>query len=258
MHAVMRYLRTPHYRCRVLAAFSLWAVAYWVHSASLSVNPVLITLDNSNAIAAMTLTNRGEENVVMQTSVSAWSIRDNKEYYEPTTGLIVTPPIFEVAPGKSQIVRVGLSDTAPSAVEQSFRIFLDQSPATPGDEGLVTNDNAVKGPRAIQMTLRIGIPVFITPVGVNKRELVWSAQRLENGQLRIEAANQGTRHTKISRLTLFDQHNSIARSTEQRYILPGSRRNWLFDVPVKTAESYRIKAETDEGVLENTVTAFTP
>jgi len=254
----MRYIILLRYRCRFLVGLIIWVFACLVESANLSVNPVLITLDGSDSIAAMTLTNRGEESVVMQASVSAWSIRDNKEHYEPTARLIVTPPIFEVAPGKSQIVRVGLSATASSAVEQSFRIFLEQSPATPDDEGLVANDNAIKAPRAIQMTLRIGIPVFIKPVGVNKRELVWAVQRLANGQLRIEAANQGTRHTKISRLTLFDQHNSIASSTIQRYILPGSRRIWLFDVPVKTAASYRIKAETNEGVLENTFTTFTP
>ncbi|MCL1484056.1 MAG: fimbria/pilus periplasmic chaperone [Marinobacter sp.] len=62
-----------------------------MESANLSVNPVLITLDGSDSIAAMTLTNRGEESVVMQASVSAWSIRDNKEHYEPTARLIVTP-----------------------------------------------------------------------------------------------------------------------------------------------------------------------
>jgi len=243
---------------RLTVGLVLWFFASLLQAASLSVNPVLITLDSSDSIAAMTVTNRGANSVVMQASVNAWSIRDNEEHYEPTVGLIVTPPVFEIAPGKSQIVRVGLSDTAPKTIEQSFRVFLEQSPATPGDEGTTADDNVAKGPRAIQMMLRIGIPVFVKPVGAHKRELVWRAERLANGQLRIEVTNQGNRHSKISRLTLLDRGKVVASSEAQRYILPGSRRHWLFDVPAGTAAPYRIKAKTNEGVLDTTVTAFTP
>lgn len=254
----MHEMQFLHYRGRLLIGLALWLFAGLVQAASVSVNPVLITLDGSDSIAAMTLTNRGEESVVMQASVNAWSIRDNEEHYEPTDELIVTPPVFEIAPGNSQIVRVGLSDTALKSVEQSFRVFLEQSPATPGDEEATTDDSVAKGPRAIQMMLRIGIPVFVKPVGTHKRELVWRAERLANGQLRIEVTNQGNRHSKISRLTLLDQGKAVASSTTQRYILPGSRRHWLFDVPAETAAPYRIKAKTNEGVLDTTVTAFTP
>lgn len=243
---------------RLLVGLSLYFFASLLQAASLSVNPVLVTLDSSDAIAAMTVTNRGADSVVMQASVNTWSIQDNEEHYASTTALIVSPPVFEVAPGKSQIVRVGLSNTEPKSIEQSFRVFLEQAPATPGDDGSMTNDGAANEPRGVQMMLRIGIPVFVEPSGARERELVWRAERLAEGRLRIEAVNQGNVHMKVSRLTLLDDRETLARSKRPRYILPGSRRYWLFNVPAETAAPYRIKAETNEGELDTTVTAPTP
>lgn len=245
-------------RGRFFVALALWLLAGATQAASISVYPVLITLDGSDSIAAMTVTNRGEETVVMQASVNAWSIRDNEEHYEPTTALVVSPPVFEVAPGKGQIVRVGLIDTEPQAIEQSFRVFLEQAPATPGDDGTVADDGAPKGPRGVQVMLRIGIPIFVKPAGTRERELVWRAERLAAEQLRIEAVNQGNAHAKVSRLTLLAGDQAIAARDLSSYILPGSRRHWLLDVPAETAAPYRIQAETNEGMLDTTITVPTP
>ncbi|MDD2224008.1 MAG: fimbria/pilus periplasmic chaperone, partial [Pseudomonas sp.] len=84
---------------RLFAGLMLWLFVSLVQAASLSVNPVIITLSSSDTIAAMTLTNNGSDDVVMQASVNAWSIRDNEEHYAATTALIVSPPVFQVAPG---------------------------------------------------------------------------------------------------------------------------------------------------------------
>lgn len=238
------------------AALALGLLAGTAQAASVSVYPVLITLDGSDAIAAMTVTNRGEEAVVMQASVNAWSIRDNEEHYEPTTALIVSPPVFEVAPGMSQIVRVGLSDTKPQAVEQSFRVFLEQAPATPGDTA--AGDGTVEEPHAVQVMLRIGIPVFVKPSGAPEPELVWRAERLADGRLRIEAANRGNAHVRISRLALLDNGETLAHSEMPRYILPDSRRHWLLAAPTQTAAPYRIQAESNRGVLDTIITASAP
>lgn len=241
---------------RLFAGLMLWLFVSAVQAASLSVNPVIITLSSSDSIAAMTLTNNGSDDVVMQASVNAWSIRDNEEHYAATTALIVSPPVFQVAPGKSQIVRIGLSDTAPQGVEQSFRVFLEQAPATPGDDSAA--DAAARGPRGVQMMLRLGIPVFVKAAGVSTSKLVWQAKRLANGRLQITAENQGNAHTKISRLMLMDKDKVIATAEQLSYLLPGSRRHWVLDVPAGTAAPYRIKAEAKDGVLETTISHSAP
>ena len=243
-------------RQRFFTVLMLWLFACSIQAASLSVNPVIITLSASDSIAAMTLTNNGSDEVVMQASVNAWSIRDNEEHYAATTALIVSPPVFQVAPGKSQIVRIGLSDTAPQGVEQSFRVFLEQAPATPGDESAA--DAAARGPRGVQMMLRLGIPVFVKAAGVSSSQLVWQAKRLTNGRLQITVENQGNAHTKISRLMLMDKGKTIATAEQLSYLLPSSRRHWVLDVPVGTAAPYRIKAEAKDGVLETTISHSAP
>ena len=243
-------------RQRFFTVLMLWLFACSIQAASLSVNPVIITLSASDSIAAMTLTNNGSDDVVMQASVNAWSIRDNEEHYAATTALIVSPPVFQVAPGKSQIVRIGLSDTAPQGVEQSFRVFLEQAPATPGDESAA--DAAARGPRGVQMMLRLGIPVFVKAAGVSSSQLVWQAKRLTNGRLQITVENQGNAHTKISRLMLMDKGKTIATAEQLSYLLPSSRRHWVLDVPVGTAAPYRIKAEAKDGVLETTISHSAP
>lgn len=267
-------------RYRLLAGGVLLMMAPWVQAASLSVNPVMITLDGSNAISAMTITNRGDDNVVMQASINAWSIQDNQERYQSTTALVVSPPVFELAAGASQIIRVGLSDTTPSTREQSFRVFLEQAPATPGDSPPVEKDfmaalaigpasqhssGTSQTPRAIQMMLRIGIPVFVTPSVVPARELSWSASRLNDGRLRVEASNQGNAHVRISRLSLMQSTaeakegaQPVVMSDALRYVLPGSRRYWLFTIPAHAVVPYHLKAETNEGVLDTTITTLTP
>lgn len=252
----MQFRRSLYCGSRLFSGLMLWSLVSVVQAASLSVNPVIITLSSSDSIAAMTLTNNGGDEVVMQASVNAWSIRDNEEHYAATTALIVSPPVFQVAPGKSQIVRIGLSDTAPQGVEQSFRVFLEQAPATPGDESAA--DAAARGPRGVQMMLRLGIPVFVKAAGVSSSQLVWQAKRLTNGRLQITVENQGNAHTKISRLMLMDKGKTIATAEQLSYLLPSSRRHWVLDVPVGTAAPYRIKAEAKDGVLETTISHSAP
>ncbi len=228
-----------------------------VQAASLSVSPVLITLDSSAAIAAMTVTNRGDDAVVMQAFINDWSIRDNQEHYEETDRLVVSPPVFEVAPGKSQIVRIGLLDTKPKMIEQSFRVFFEQAPATPNLE-LSADNSTTNYPRGVQIMLRMGVPVFVKSVMPSASRVVWSAQRQPDGRLRIEADNQGGAHAKISRLALIDNGKTVASAEQLSYILPGSRRHWVLDVPAGVSAPYRIKVETKDGVLDTTVSASAP
>lgn len=226
-------------------------------AASLSVSPVLITLDSSASIAAMTVTNRSDDPVVMQAFINDWSIRNNQEHYEETDQLIVSPPVFEIAPGKSQIVRIGLLDTEPKVIEQSFRVFFEQAPATPNLERS-TDNSTTNYPRGVQIMLRIGVPVFVKSVMPSASRLVWSAQRQPDGRLRIEADNQGAAHAKISRLALIDKNKSVASSDMLTYILPGSRRYWILNIPAGINAPYAIKVDTNNGVVETQVSANKP
>lgn len=242
---------------RRLVGLALFVVLSSVQAASFSVSPVIITLDSSSSIVAMTVRNSGSDTAVLQAQVNDWSIRDNQEHYEETDRLVVSPPVFEIAPGKSQIVRIGLLDTEPKMIEQSFRVFFEQAPATPNLE-LSADNSTTNYPRGVQIMLRMGVPVFVKSVMPSVSRLVWSAQRQPDGRLRIEADNQGGAHAKISRLALIDKGKTVASAEQLSYILPGSRRHWVLDVPAGVSAPYRIKVETKDGVLDTTVSASAP
>jgi fimbrial chaperone protein len=219
-----------------------------LQAASLSVNPVVITLDSSGTIAAMTVRNSGADTVVMQAQVNDWSILDNQEHYQPTSSLIVSPPVFEIASGKTQVVRVGLRDTLPQTIEQSFRVFLEQAPAAPSYDS--TSSSTLNTPLGVQVMLRIGIPVFVKSAGASTSKLIWSAQRLPDARIRIEAENQGSAHAKITQISVLNKSKTVASNTMLTYILPNSRRHWLLAVPSGITAPYTVKVDTQDGVLE--------
>lgn len=239
-------------RGRLVAGLALFWACSLCQAANLSINPVLITLSNGQSIGALTLRNKGHQPVVLQVDVRSWNIESNRDRYGETDALIVTPPVFTVAPDQEQVVRVGLRHPAASDTEQSFRVFLEQAPATPANSA-----NPDQAPTGIQVTLRIGIPVFIAPGGPVKREVEWHAERLDDGHLRIEAVNRGNVHVQVQRLALLAQDNQpLSHNGDLMYVLPGSRRHWTLELPLSAAPPYRIKARTKAGELEGLVRAL--
>ncbi len=231
-------------RDRLIAGLVLLCACSLGQAANLSINPVLITLDNTRSIGALNLINRGEEPVVMQAAIRAWDVEDGEDRYTETDALIVTPPVFTVAPAQEQVVRVGLRRPAANNVEQSFRVFLEQSPANPADE-------EEQGPTGIQVTLRIGIPVFIAPDGPVSREIEWYVESIADKRLRITAVNRGNVHVRVQRLALLDEGGQpLVQNEDLTYLLPGSTRYWTLEPPVAVTTSYRIKAWTKSGELE--------
>src|SRR5438045_8951847 len=75
---------------------------------SFQVNPIRIDMTKGATTAAITVRNDGEDAIVVQSSVVAWTQDNGQEVYTPTTEALVTPPIMTVPPGGEQIVRVGL------------------------------------------------------------------------------------------------------------------------------------------------------
>lgn len=245
-------------RGRLYAGLALLMVVGLAQAANLSVNPVKLTLDSGRSIASLTLNNRGDEPVVMQAAVKAWSVSEGDDVYADTEALIVTPPVFTVPGGQSQVVRVGLRHPGDSEVEQAFRVFLEQAPATPG--GADSGDaGESQQPRSVQVLLRIGIPVFIPPKGEPNEQVVWRAEVLDNGKLRITGINKGNTHVAVNRLALLNADGNPAQEAERlTYLLPGTTRYWTLDKPAALPPPYRLKAWTRTGELEAEINPARP
>lgn len=215
---------------------------------SFEVNPVRVDLSAASRSAALTVKNNGNEAVVVQLSVQAWSQEGGNDVMGPTSEILVSPPIATIAPDKEQIVRIGLRRAPDGEKELSYRLFLQEVPPPP-----------TAGFQGLQVALRIGLPVFVQPVkGPAKAALVWNAQLRDDGTVLLKVQNNGTGHIQISDVQLFSsgENEPVAALSSLVYVLPGQSRDWslkLRRADVKKTDSARLKVSTDAGSIDTPI-----
>ncbi|MDX2220770.1 MAG: fimbria/pilus periplasmic chaperone [Burkholderiales bacterium] len=211
---------------------------------SFQVSPVRIELTPTAPTAAITVRNESAtEAVVIQSRPVNWTQQDGKDVYVPSTALIATPPIFTLQPGATQTVRVGLRKAEPGDIQQTFRIYLTEvpPPPKPGFQGL-------------QVSLNIGIPIFIAPKTRTGGEPVWRAMVGADGRLEVSATNPANTHVQVLEFNLQDGGDSpVATTQEPRYILAGQTVTWRLPTTRAPATSLRVKGRTDSGDVDAAV-----
>jgi len=249
------FLPSPSLARRLCLAFFLLAPAA-VLAASLGISPVRVELSPAAPTAALTLRNGGDEPTVVQVRAVAWTQNGGEDVYEPTSEVIVSPPIFTVAGNGAQVVRVGLRRAPDARRELSYRIFLQEVPGAPQP-----------GVTGVQMALRIGVPVFVKPVQPAKAALTWRVGREAGGALRVVASNPGEMHVQLIGIKLLDGGAApdappLASQESGGYLLPGQSREWRIEPPrpglPADATRLRVLASTDAGELSAEVTLDPP
>jgi fimbrial chaperone protein len=212
---------------------------------SFTVNPVRLTLSSSQAVAAVTVKNVGDEATVVQLESSSWTQHDGKDVLEPTSEILATPPILTVPPGASRIVRVGLRRPADPQRELTYRLFLREvPPPQPVAQGL-------------RIALLISMPVFVVPPHPPAAEVQWRAVRRHDGDIQLQARNTGHAHIQLGHLEITQAGAGAAIATRNMadYLLPDNGREWTVPAqstpPVGTLLS--ITSLADTGPLKATV-----
>ena len=242
MSAIAAFLRFHAWLATALgvAAFG------FAHAGSFQVNPIRVDMAKGATSAAITLHNDGDEAIVVQSSVVAWSQETGQDAYAPTTEALVTPPIMTVAPGGDQIVRVGLRRGPDAQRELTYRLYLQEVPPPPK-----------AGFTGLQVALRVGLPVFVAPVAATMRRLEWSAQIAPDG-IALTAQNTGNAHVQVSdfELRVPGANEALAHQSSLAYVLAGQRRTWTLPAPadrVKAVRELHLKAFTDAGEIDTAV-----
>jgi fimbrial chaperone protein len=234
---------------RLLAATALMAAGSAPALAgSFDVNPIRVDLTAQSRTSVVKVKNTGDDPVVVQINVQAWSQNAGKDVLTTTNDVIVSPPIATIPPGQEQIVRVGLRRAPDGQRELSYRMFLQEvpPPPRPGFQGLV-------------VALRVGLPVFVQPRQVQaKAILAWNLDMAgpETAKLRLD--NTGTGHIQVSTIELFrpSEKQPVAEFSGLAYVLPGQARDWelkLRDPSVRRGERLRMKVSTDAGSIETEI-----
>lgn len=201
------------------------------------VTPVRATLTSAQPIIALTVRNDSSEPTVVQIELTTWSQEAGKDLHAPTRDVIATPPIFTVAAGATQIVRVGLRRTPDADRELTYRLFLQEVPPPPKAE--------FKG---LRVALRMSLPVFVVPSTPAAPALEWRAVREPQGWLNVSARNTGKAHAQIADFRLeHADGREIVRQAPSAYVLPGQSREWRLKGEVPPGAPLRIVAHTDAG-----------
>jgi fimbrial chaperone protein len=212
---------------------------------SFTVNPVRVTLSAGHAVAALTVRNVGADASVIQLETSRWTQQAGKDVLTPSREILATPPIFTLAPGASQIVRVGLLRALPAQGEVTYRLILREvPPPQPIAQGL-------------RVALAISMPVFVVAARPSFANLQWQAVRLGAGSIRLQATNTGNAHVQIGAIELSSTGSAspLIRENVATYVLPGSTRSWTLksaaDVPAGSI--LRLQAITDGGGVQASI-----
>lgn len=196
--------------CGVLALWgAVWGVP--VSAGTLQINPVLVEIGADRRAGSITLRNADDAPVTVRGHALAWSQQDGADRHEETSGIIISPPIFTIPPGGSQLIRVGLR--RPDADRRPYRLILEEVPqAVPG---------------MVQVALRLDLPLYASIAQGQASDLTWSVRRETDGAWVLEVSNRGDGYVRVTpelarETTGVRFENTIAIGT----VLPRSFRRW--------------------------------
>ncbi|MFC3125040.1 molecular chaperone [Pseudoroseomonas globiformis] len=202
-------------RKRLLATLCALALAglsgHPASAGSLEVSPVSTDMAPGQQSSIVTVTNREPHPTSVQVRAFAWSQDRRHDTLTPTQDLLVSPPVFQLAPGASQVVRLVLRRT-PNDAERAFRLLVDEIPG-PAQEG-----------QQVRFALRLSLPVFAHSTNTGRAELDWRI--MPDGVLSV--TNRGTRRAQLAGLTLAGPGGArmALAEPENPYVLPGVDRHW--------------------------------
>lgn len=233
-----KYFLIQFFICMNLAGSSL--------AGSFYVNPVKIELSEKKQTAVISIENTSENDTSIQIKPMSWSQKNGEEILKITKDILVTPKIFKIKSGTTQIVRVGMMVNAEKNEELSYRLSFEEIPPPP--------DPDFKG---LQIALRINIPLFISPIDPVLQEINFSNFTFLNEKISFNIKNLGSAHTKIISTRLYSEENPekiIGIYESPIYILPKSEKSIAIKVDQLNSKNWsriKIKAHTLTELIES-------
>ena len=212
----------------LLATLAL--VAGTAQAGSLTVNPIRLELGATQAATSMTIGNAADAPTTVQVSVHEWRHENGMDVLVPTTNRdapIITPPMFRLAPGGSQIVRIGFATRGSNADEGRWRVIVEEVPPPFAAVGYREDGDASQ----IAMRLRVSLPLFRLPA-VARSVLDW---RLSADGSALIASNRGSTTERIDRAQLTATGQTLASIAGPVYLFPGEQRRFALSAPVSAA-----------------------
>jgi fimbrial chaperone protein len=212
------YTSSVHNLCRsALVAMLVVSSALPAFASPFSISPIRIFMGPRDRATAITITNDGDEPLVMQAELYSWKQKDNGEDdLVLTEDMILSPPIINIAPKSRQVVRLAMLRPRPPGEQLTYRMIVREVPeAKPASPTL-----------QLQIALAFSMPVFITPKGV-KRNVSCELVRSTADAFKAVCENSGNAYSQTRGLVLSTAAGEkLANNESAAYILPGMKRSY--------------------------------
>jgi fimbrial chaperone protein len=195
-------------------------------AATFSVEPIIVTLAKGNSSATIAITNQSGDKLRLQVSGFSWNQSASGEMQlTPTDDLVFFPALLTLDAGETRRVRVGVTADQ-AAAEKSFRVFVEELPSL---QSVVTPKTA-----AISIRLKIGIPVFINPIGAPVISGSVRNPAVRDNALSFDVVNTGNTHFSIQQVKVVGKSAAgsdlVSHDLNGWYVLAGGTRH--FSVPI--------------------------
>ena len=190
-------------------------------ASGLQVAPTTLSLKASQNADGLWLSNTGDNVVHAQVRVYHWTQVSQVDQLTESRGLVISPPMLQLAAGDRQLVRVirvGAPPNGAGAVEDAYRMSIDELPVD------------AQGKPGLQFVLHYSVPVFIQPAGeaAAAPQLQWSLLR-DGDHVTLQVSNHGGSHAQLAGLSYVDStgHRTDITPGLLGYVLPGATMRWM-------------------------------
>lgn len=201
----------------VLLCLAASLANHYASAGGFTVTPVRIYMTPKDRATAVTVTNDGDTDMVMQAELVRWTqTPDGKDELTPTEEIFLSPPIIKVAANSRQVVRLARIGAAKSNEQLTYRMVVREIP----EARKPTENNEV------QIALAFNMPVFITPFDA-KPKLDCTVSRVAMAAVKAVCANSGNAHIHPVKLELNDSKgDTLVRDDSGGYILANVTRSF--------------------------------
>lgn len=236
--------------------------------AQVVIQPVVVELGAKQRVASISiaLSSRATSPLRLQADVLSWhQDLDGKPVVEYTDDLLVTPPLIEIRPGGSQVFRLALRGSRPSADELAYRLRLEDISAE--------TDSPLVGPGVrINFRTNYDLPVMVGPTSPTLELLRWKpcpadadeasqpptalshTRSTSSTKACVRVINEGNRRVKVQKVTAIgtDWRESLSLR-EGEAVLVGTEREWR--IPLSKDQKGPVRAVLIETAQGKTLTA---
>lgn len=197
-------------------------------AARFSAEPLLLKLPADKLATSLELGNQGAEAVTVQAELVRWDQAEGQDRYAPVEDVIVSPPIFELAAGATQILRVGrLKRGEAPAREVAYRLRVAE---------IVAESRLRQG--TIATAMQLSFPVFVAPaVKESAAQIDIRPRSAVAPDLQLDVNNAGAVHGKLVNLAVVQDGKVLAERPLNWYVLAGAQRSLAWPRALAQAHS---------------------